>query len=387
MSEYSGERRFFVGLEGLRGLAACMVLVFHATWSHSFRDLPIFMNSWQFVDLFFVLSGFVIANRYIGRMEAKTDRTSYAIARVCRIYPLHLFYLAIFVLLHVVVSQLSASGLVSGKMTETNQPFWQHLFGHVFLLHSTGVTPNNAFNLPSWSISAEAVAYLFFFITSVIGLTSRLRPLLWLGLAAVFGLLLTQLSKEDALDSTSQFGALRALFGFSLGVATQGLCESLFKSGKLSDHPLKLLTLQVLGFALVIWILWVGVTGNPVTFLAPFIFALFIFSLAIHEKGPFNSVLTSTPFRFLGAVSYGVYMIHLLIIVVLKNVVDILGFVEGQNGLDDIVSPMVGNVMVLIVLGGSLIGAWIVNKIIEKPMIKWGKMQSKRLTEKAVSAS
>ncbi len=379
MTNSSTSKRFFVGLEGLRGLAACMVLVFHATWTHSLKDISIVQNSWLFVDLFFVLSGFVIANRYIGHMHSGKDKIAYGISRFFRIYPLHLFYLLLFVLLHFVVLKLSSTGLISGKMTETNEPFLTQLFANIFLLHSTGITPNNAFNLPSWSISAEAVAYFFFFLVSAIGLTNKYRPLLWAALGLIFGAILFSASKVDALDTTYQFGAVRAIFGFCLGVSMRGLAEHLLDSQLVKDNSNKFKAAQYLGFLLVLWILHVGEAGNPITFLAPFIFAFFITSLAVQEKGALNAVLTSKPFRFLGVVSYGVYLIHLLVIIVLKNVVDILGLVQGQQGLDDIVSPLVGNLMVIVVLASSLLGAWIINQIIEKPFIKLGKKLSAKL--------
>lgn len=379
MTNSSTSKRFFVGLEGLRGLAACMVLVFHATWTHSLKDISIVQNSWLFVDLFFVLSGFVIANRYIGHMHSGKDKIAYGISRFFRIYPLHLFYLLLFVLLHFVVLKLSSTGLISGKMTETNEPFLTQLFANIFLLHSTGITPNNAFNLPSWSISAEAVAYFFFFLVSAIGLTNKYRPLLWAALGLIFGAILFSVSKVDALDTTYQFGAVRAIFGFCLGVSMRGLAEHLLDSQIIKDNSNKFKAAQYLGFLLVLWILHVGEAGNSITFLAPFIFAFFITSLAVQEKGALNAVLTSKPFRFLGVVSYGVYLIHLLVIIVLKNIVDILGLVQGQQGLDDIVSPLVGNSMVIVVLACSLLGAWIINQIIEKPFIKLGKKLSTKL--------
>lgn len=387
MTNSSTNKRFFVGLEGLRGLAACMVLIFHATWTHSLQDVSIVQNSWLFVDLFFVLSGFVIANRYIGNMQTSKDKIAYGISRFFRIYPLHFFYLALFILLHFVVLKLSASGMVSGKLTETNEPFWTQLFANIFLLHSTGVTPNNAFNLPSWSISAEAVAYFFFFIVSALGLTNKYRPLLWAALGLTFGGILFSVSKVDALDSSYQFGAIRAIFGFSLGVSMRGVAEHLLDSQLVKSHSNKFKAAQYLGLLLVLWILHVGAAGNPITFLAPFIFAFFITSLAIQETSALNTVLTSKPFRFLGVVSYGVYLIHLLIIIVLKNVVDILGLVQGEDGLNDVVSPLVGNAMVVIVLISSLIGAWVINQIIEKPFIKMGKKLSKKLPDEAQQAA
>jgi peptidoglycan/LPS O-acetylase OafA/YrhL len=189
-----------------------------------------------------------------------------------------------------------------------------------------------------------------------------------------------QVSIKDALDTASEFGALRALFGFSFGVAMHAMSDYLFRSKILESHSNKTAALQFVGLGLVLWILNVGIAGNPITFLAPFIFGLFILSLAVHEKGLFHVLLTSPPFRFLGMVSYGVYMIHTLVIIVVKNIASILGFVEGSEGLNDIVSPAVGNIMLLVVAALSLFGAWVVYHVLERPFVKWGKALSAKLS-------
>ena len=95
--------------DGLRIIAAGAVVVLH--YSDYFKDVAIghFMvaHTWHFnlfVDLFFVVSGFVIARQYFGRVNDAASVGRFLWRRLARIYPLHLatlaFYLALAGALH-----------------------------------------------------------------------------------------------------------------------------------------------------------------------------------------------------------------------------------------------------------------------------------------------
>jgi peptidoglycan/LPS O-acetylase OafA/YrhL len=72
-------------LDGMRGVAAIGVLVYH------FKDmlpLPLFKAGYLAVDLFFCLSGFVIAHAYEGRLRAGMGFPRFALLRIIRLWPL-----------------------------------------------------------------------------------------------------------------------------------------------------------------------------------------------------------------------------------------------------------------------------------------------------------
>ena len=79
--------------DGLRIIAAGAVVILH--YSDYFKDVPIgqFMvaHTWHFnlfVDLFFVVSGFVIARQYFGRVDDAASIGRFLWRRLARIYPL-----------------------------------------------------------------------------------------------------------------------------------------------------------------------------------------------------------------------------------------------------------------------------------------------------------
>ena len=69
-------------------------------------------GSWLFVDFFFVLSGFVIAATYRARLIGGGYLRSFAILRLGRVYPLHVFMLAAFVAMEIVGLVLASKGLM-----------------------------------------------------------------------------------------------------------------------------------------------------------------------------------------------------------------------------------------------------------------------------------
>src|SRR5437762_9602227 len=79
----------FVVLDSWRGIAACLVALFHLdAYSHLY-GVPFLRNSWLFVDFFFVLSGFVIAANYQQRLLEGFGVGRFLLLRLGRLYPLH----------------------------------------------------------------------------------------------------------------------------------------------------------------------------------------------------------------------------------------------------------------------------------------------------------
>jgi peptidoglycan/LPS O-acetylase OafA/YrhL len=142
--------RFSV-LESSRGILAVIVVVNHLTAAtHFYRYVH---NGWVAVDFFFVLSGFVIASVYQERIASAGALVRYVVRRVGRLYPLHLFMLAVLL------------GLEFAKIYTFGPPYfegetsWPAFWSNLFLFN--GFDGNAAtWNYPSWSISVEIWANL-----------------------------------------------------------------------------------------------------------------------------------------------------------------------------------------------------------------------------------
>jgi peptidoglycan/LPS O-acetylase OafA/YrhL len=147
--------KYIPQLTGIRAVAAfCVVLAHYQVW---LLDRPIFAVDFGSLGmtLFFVLSGFVIHYNYGKDFEAGFGRAMLKlwIARVARLYPLYLLFLAI-----VVVSDKSLRPFDG----ETVRYITAHVLGvqsWVPLLYHGEIVSNGPFNI-SWSISTEFFLYL-----------------------------------------------------------------------------------------------------------------------------------------------------------------------------------------------------------------------------------
>ena len=205
-------------LDGLRIVAASAVVVLH--YSDYLKDHPVgrFMidHSWHFnlfVDLFFVVSGFVIARQYFDSVGDAASTGRFLWRRIARIYPLHLatlaFYVAIALALH--------SGL--GKSDNPARYPFSDLPPQFLLLHAFD-GERLTFNFPSWSLSAEMFCYLLFPLVAAV--TARRKGLIiaLVVLAALANSLYVAFAgTEPWADWINKGGAFRALPGFNLGVA------------------------------------------------------------------------------------------------------------------------------------------------------------------------
>lgn len=145
-------------LDALRLVAASGIVALHLSekldapgWDKTLANVQMFS---LFVDLFFIISGFVIAFVAYERMASVADFGRFMQRRVARLVPLHWATLAFFVLLGLVSSALHVQANHGDIYDMACLP------ANLLLLHATGLCPHPSFNGASWSISAEMVMYL-----------------------------------------------------------------------------------------------------------------------------------------------------------------------------------------------------------------------------------
>lgn len=205
-------------LDGLRIVAASAVVILH--YSDYVKDAPIgrFLvdHTWHFnlfVDLFFVISGYVIASQYLAKVGTPAAVGRFLWRRFARIYPLHLatlaFYIAIALALHF--------GIARGE-NPARYPL-SDIPAQLLLLHAIDGA-RLTFNFPSWSLSAEFFCYVLFPVMAM--LVVRRRPVILALIAVPFvaNTLTTILAgTEPWPDWINKGGAFRALPAFNLGIA------------------------------------------------------------------------------------------------------------------------------------------------------------------------
>lgn len=324
-----GEVRIrFVTLDAWRGMAALLVAVFHlAVFSH-LSDIALIRHSWVFVDFFFVLSGFVITHAYYTELQQRHAFGNFAVRRFGRLWPLHMATLGVAVLIE--VSKLLAVKLHYAApqplFDEAIGTSFSELIQNLFLVHSLGLNPGNTWNGPAWSISTEFWTYAVFAFCCAL---PRRVGLAAMALIAVTSAAIVAYLSPHYMQATNDYGMERCLYGFFTGFITYRLWYLRL--------PRLISPLAWEAAALGTTIIFVSlVRPDAWSLLAPPLFAIAIWIFAC-EAGPITNLMRSRTMQVLGAWSYSIYMVHILVEFPLQKAANAVGRLLGK----DVTIPMV----------------------------------------------
>jgi peptidoglycan/LPS O-acetylase OafA/YrhL len=274
------------------------------------------------VDLFFILSGFILGHVYGTRaLKGGLNYGSFLWSRFSRLYPMQAFTLVW------LIAMVLVAGLLSKPVGESFD--FGQLWAHVLLVHGWGLVEAGHWNHAAWSISAEWFAYLFFPVL-VLAASTRNKPMLVISGAVVgfAGLsvlvpILPVFGGVGLTDLTSTGGALRIVPSFILGLGLWRLSQTVHINAA---------TAMIMVWASVAAIIIATSLRLP-SIVAWLFFGLLIFGLAIqgrhqsHGKG-----LTAHPIaQWLGEASYAIYMVHVPTLMMVDNV---MGMVQGDLSAD-----------------------------------------------------
>jgi peptidoglycan/LPS O-acetylase OafA/YrhL len=298
-------------LTGIRFFAASYVLFFHAGFvfiRHIFPEFYPFYAAFAGggslgVDLFFILSGFILAYNY----EEQFNRFDYKLylnflyKRLARVYPIHLFTLLVLALfvLQVVASADFAQHPYAPQYT------FKDFLANIFLVHAWSIPISYSWNNVSWSISAEWFAYLLFPLLVIVTKNIRSRKaLLWTMALLYIAFLVVMLGVRIVAEHSGRdLGMVRIFFEFFIGI-------QLFKLYAFNRTPLVLKPVKpgpghLLAGALLM-----------VTFCIEFayIWAVPIFAWVIlrsaRNQWLYNRLFFHPWVVYGGKISYALYMVH-----------------------------------------------------------------------------
>lgn len=307
-------------LDGLRGVAALVVLLAHTlnalelpmarrlALAHS--PLSFFFSSAGAVQLFFVLSGYVLAGSMTRSLGSAAGWLQFLVKRVFRIHPPYVFALlaAWCASFFYVVPPPSAQGLgpavakIHLSLTE--------------LVASLGFPGSAGRQLPvGWTLRVEMIFSLLFPFLLVAA-----RRLHWSVLVSASLLLLSM---------RSPVGPLRFGLDFSLGIAAYLERERLARW--LSAWP----SWAALGFAMAAFCvfslphgLWsdprqgIVVTLSTARTIGVLSVGSALLVIAALHVRPLERLLSSPPFTFLGRLSFSIYLLHYTILLLATPIVD-----------------------------------------------------------------
>ncbi len=353
-------------LESIRGLAALLVVFYHLPKWHSFLNISLINNGYLMVQLFFVLSGFVIYNAYSEKINSNNDLYRFQFLRFARLYPVHLLFLVIFLLIELIKYIATKKYGFYGLHTvpfETNN-LWAFI-KHIFLISS--VLPNQpvTFNYPAWSISVEFYTYLFFGLSILI---IKKRNFLFFSIIAIIALIMI------ATETTFGFDAILSCFaGFFIGSLIAGFIK------KSTVELPQLVSL----FAFIGIVLFLQFKpANKFDLLIYFFSALMIITIVVGKNGWFKKALQFPVLLWLGSISYSVYMSHAAVEWFYNQIIKVVLKKPEIIGKDGNTVPQLSQseaiIACLIVLISILLVSAFVNTYIEKPFREMAKKFSIR---------
>ncbi len=337
-------------LTGLRGVAAIAVVIYHfANVARPPVNRPSFAGSgYLAVDLFFILSGFVMAMSYGDRFRKDFSWPKYGEflwRRFCKVYPAYI----VVTLLAVVATHMHLMYRCVLAACVASNTFLIQNWGVGFI--SSDLADRIVF--PSWSLSTEAAAYFLF--PALVMLVSQRRSLRAFSLiaGACYAILIGVVvfapshpfSHLDYSSGSSLFPLGRCILEFTVGLCLYNATTAL-ESRRMPPY----LGIALAGAAFVMWFIPAAdILEIPV-------FAGLIFVCA-RSEGALSSALSSRPIHFLGLISYSLYLVH-------GPSLDLTGHIEHVLG--KLRLPHTNAISMVLLFCGDIVASYILYEVIEK---------------------
>jgi peptidoglycan/LPS O-acetylase OafA/YrhL len=357
-AQATGQGRI-LALDGMRGLMTLFVL-----FSHYFGELengiPAFCVGWIAVQMFYVLSGFLIGRLILEKKHHGNFFFVFYMRRACRTLPVYLFCI---VFVFAMISIVGTQPYMYIPHSEADFPLWSYLTftQNIFMAYT------NAFGhhwlAPSWTLSVEEQFYLIAPALFVLVPARALFPVLVAGVLSAF----------VYRAAVCWFGIMPPL---SALVFLPGCMDSLFcglvaawlyKNADLSKYDFYLRIAPLVGLGLVI-------ATKQLDGLVPS--AMDIFSrlfvsvgcagylLAVVRGAPEAQTLKSPVLIFFGNTNYAVYLTHVMV----------LGLCHGLilGTAPDLATPAQWAVT-LVALPIAILVGWVITRYVEEPITAFGR--------------
>ena len=360
-------------LDGLRGAAAVWVLLSHVQILSGLKYIPVLSWGGLAVDLFMMLSGFLMAHHYIQRKKAEpwdSSRTFFVfwVRRFFRIAPLYYVLLVVAFLLGPWLGEYRSA--IASVWPDTATPLerytdqsFANTIAHVSFIF--GFLPHFAFRspLPDWSIGLEMQFYLAFPVIMLA--ISRIGPIK-ASLIIIAGCLFIRALFPGFFHQFQMPSFLLIkLYVFLIGIWIA-----------ISRDQRSMRTGLFISLALAV--LWVFFEKDPLSVARVFLVAVMFYLMdngtlpasRFLQSGieKIRNILSSPISRFLGDTSYATYLLHLIIVLPVAGELAQLSQYQAVNpafrfGICLLVSiPMVYSI------------SWLLYHTVEKSGIQAGKM-------------
>jgi peptidoglycan/LPS O-acetylase OafA/YrhL len=338
--------RTYETLNGLRGVAALVVVMYH--YGGPFA-IAISSHAILAVDLFFAISGVIMAHVYEQRLRAGLSVGRFMLNRLIRLYPLYMAGTLVLALMSLgpLLGHAASTGRTPAGLAAT--------FAWAALMMPT---PGDAtaylypLNFPAWSLFYELLANLAFAVAAP-RLTTR--ALIWVtGLFAAY-LVALGIGGADLASGWTWNGVPVALgrvgFSFTAGL----LLYRLHRAPAAWAPRISPVTVMIVTAAMMLApeTLGTGYTLASILFVFPA-----IVWIGLHNE-PGRSARIAA---WLGVISYPLYTLHVPLMVAVKTgLYEIFGVATGNAGL----AGVLASTMIMAVAG------WGADRWYDRPVRRW----------------
>jgi len=355
-------------LDGLRGIAILLVISFHyinnqlVQSQHPAGKVLSLLTSfgWVGVDLFFILSGFLIGSILIRNKGRKNYFSTFYIRRIVRIIPNYYLLLTLFLLL-LTIPYFSRNYFLTGN---DSVPLWAYFtMVQNFFMASNYDMGNKALSV-TWSIGIEEQFYILIPLVVYIVRKSWL-PFILVGIIIMASFMRMQYDNWKPAYVLLHCRADSLAIGILISWLNQQVDLNEFVT-KYFKHLMALLmvTFGMIGYLFVRY----ADLGPVKNLLFGIIFGIGLLLALTRQSSWYGALLRNKQLVWVGTISYSLYLFHYIILGVFHHVFANRGGIEIQGGKDVVIT--------LGALIASFAFSWFVYNRLEVPMTKIGKRYS-----------
>lgn len=309
-----GEIIYFKGLNGIRAIASIIVVIWHvdqysALFNIESKGFCLNGMATRAVDLFFVLSGFLITFLLLKEKEqyGKIDLKKFYLRRILRIWPIYYLVVLIAFLIYFFNILTPENSLIISAFF--------YLFFLANIAFSTGYDLKAI--TPLWSVGVEEQFYLFWPI-----IISKLKKYeFFFIIIFISGAVIRVFFSFFIFNKNLDF--IHFLYNFKINIMSLGALGAywIYNSSKYLNLIYRK-DIQIVSWS----VLLISIFYKPLHVLSVFdseLNSIFYFVIILNVSNNKNTLITleNEMFKFFGKISYGVYIYHMLLIHVLSIIV------------------------------------------------------------------
>ena len=305
MSAMAKPSRHIPALDGLRGVAILLVLLWH-----SFPIMEYFLPGWSGVDLFFVLSGYLITGRLLATKGRPDYLSNFYRNRALRILPLYYsVFIGFLIMIHLFVQKKNLPEF--SVYTDHWKSFLVFTQNWTFIFDGF---PRNGSLIPLWTLAVEEQFYLVWPFVILLIPSGRARWKIFASLIVL--IMVTRTACYLYYPPSHQFNYYNTFFRADALIIGSLLCQLHNDNIRSNNKWIRLIALILLAVVIIAGLvlknldptnLFYGTIGY--TLLA--LFFACILHLAVTPGVSTIAGFLRLPFlRFCGKISYGLYLLH-----------------------------------------------------------------------------